>query len=123
MFSRRFPLEIPLIGVDFLVILVSGYVVTGVADGHNEFVLERQEMRSDGEVFPPLKVPHVRLIIPVQEEQIICQRLGVGEIMYVNERVGGVELLIVCSWRTQNDWEGFCYEGPINLLCDVVLVD
>ena len=80
-------------------------------------------MRGGFEVLPPLKVTHVRLIIFVQVEQKVCQCLCIREIINVNEGVGGIEVLIVFSWWTQNYRDRPCHKRPVNFLCDVVFVD
>lgn len=72
---------------------------------------------------PPLKVPEVHFLILVQEQQVICQLLGRGEVVHVDEGVSLDKVFVVLPGRAQNHWHSPHRERVVEFLSDVVLVD
>lgn len=72
---------------------------------------------------PPLKVPEVHFLVLVQEQQVIGQLLGRGEVVHVDEGVSLDKVLVVLPGRAQNHWDCPHRERVVQFFSNVVLVD
>lgn len=75
------------------------------------------------EVPPPVKVPEVHFLIFVQEQQVISQLLGRGEVVHVDEGVSLDKVLVVLPGRAENHWHCPHREWVVEFFSNVVLVD
>ena len=102
--------------------IVPRYMVTGQAGGLCELVCKGQKMRRGGVKPPPSKVLHVLLVVLVQLEQVLGHRLGIGNVVDMNERIPRNELFIIVCRHPQIDWHSSRRQGSVQLLCHVVFV-
>ena len=102
--------------------IVPRYMVTGQAGGLCELVCKGQKMRRGGVKPPPSKVLHVLIVVLVQLEQVLGHRLGIGNVVDMNERIPRNELFIIVCRHPQIDWHSSRRQGSVQLLCHVVFV-